>query len=130
MEKVPAKLLLLILIVAGSFQVFPQSTGKPSADPQIVQASGPDSGQIIYYRITSGNYKNYFTVDKKGMLKVNAEIYKSFILKRTFELNVSVTDNDQLHPLSCNTFVKITLRKSTLGKILDPKIRYCTIQYK
>ncbi|NVO18846.1 MAG: cadherin repeat domain-containing protein [Bacteroidetes bacterium] len=89
----------------------------------IVEATDPDSGQNLTYRIISGNSEKFFSIDPvAGMLRVKQSAYSTFAGQRTWQLTVNVSDNDASKPLSSSAVIQVTLKKDLLNRNTVPII--------
>jgi len=89
----------------------------------IVKAIDPDSGQVLSYKVISGDPEKFFTIDSRnGTIRVRNSAYSTFSNSRTWKLVVAVTDSDAENPLTTNITVTIILNKNTQEKSIDPKM--------
>jgi hypothetical protein len=74
-----------------------------------VIATDRDANQTLAYRITSGDNGGRFSISASTGLIVVAKNTLDFETVPQFDLNVEVTDNDGLNPMSSSAIVSIRL---------------------
>ncbi len=100
------------------------SFGQNSLNSQVfvgvINASDPDSGQSLTFKITAGDTEKFFSIHPStGTLSVKPSAFDSFFSQRTWTLTVAVTDNDKFNPQSSSATILVTLKRDALsGKIM------------
>ncbi|MBK7027742.1 MAG: cadherin repeat domain-containing protein [Bacteroidales bacterium] len=119
MKKITRKLLPYFLGFL-SLITFGQNSLNSQVFVGVINASDPDSGQSLTFKIIAGNADTFFSIHPAtGTLMVKPSAFDSFFSQRTWTLTVAVTDNDKFNPQSSSATILVTLKRDALsGKIM------------
>jgi hypothetical protein len=105
--------LILLTLILVSWLVRAQDMKEKTFVVGMVKANDPDSGQVLTFRIISGDPDHLFSIDpNNGIITASQVVFDSFPNSRTWNLEVMVMDNDRNSPLSTKARITVIFNKT------------------